>query len=149
MNRIILVLASLAVVGLALPATADKAVPHKSGESGTSHMSADKGMSHMSGDKAVHKTITGEVVDMGCYLGDGARGEKHISCATKCISEGMPMGILTSNGRLYLVTLDHDNADPYNNLKNMPGKTVSVTGDVLNRSGMSAIEASAVELASK
>lgn len=103
----------------------------------------------MPGQKAVTKTVTGEVVDTGCYLGHAARGEKHISCATKCLQQGMPMGLLTSNGTLYLVTLDHDNADPYNSLKDMAGKTVSITGEVMSRSGMKAIEATAVRLASK
>ncbi len=104
---------------------------------------------HMPGEKAVTKTITGEVVDMGCWLGHAARGEKHISCATKCVNQGMPMGLLTSNGTLYLVTLDHDNADPYNNLKSMAGKNATVTGELLSRSGMKAIEATTVQLASK
>ena len=104
---------------------------------------------HMPGEKVVTRTVTGEVVDMGCWLGHAARGEKHISCATKCLNQGMPMGLLTSNGTLYLVTLDHDNGDPYNNLKSMAGKTVTVTGELLTRSGMKAIEASEVRVASK
>lgn len=104
---------------------------------------------HLPGEKAVTKTITGEVVDMGCWLGHASRGEKHISCATKCLNQGMPMGLLTSNGTLYLVTLDHENADPYNSLKDKAGKDVSVTGELLTRSGMKAIEASKVQLASK
>jgi hypothetical protein len=101
------------------------------------------------GEKVVTKTVTGEVVDLGCYLGHAARGEKHISCATKCLAQGMPMGLLTSNGTLYLVTLDHDNADPYNSLKDMAGKDVTVTGELLARSGMKAIEATTVKSASK
>ena len=101
------------------------------------------------GEKVVTKTVTGEVVDLGCYLGHAARGEKHIPCATKCLAQGMPMGLLTSNGTLYLVTLDHDNADPYNGLKDMAGKDVTVTGELLARSGMKAIEATTVQPARK
>ena len=104
---------------------------------------------HAPGQKVVTKTVTGEVVDMGCWLGHAARGEKHVDCATKCLAQGMPMGLLTSNGTLYLVTLDHDNADPYNSLKTMAGKNVTVTGALLTRNGMSAIEASKVQVASK
>jgi hypothetical protein len=100
-------------------------------------------------EKTVSKSVTGEVIDMGCYLAHGAKGEKHVSCATKCLAQGMPMGVLTSNGTLYLVTLDHENADPYNSLKDMAGKQVTVTGGLLNRNGMKAIEASNVQLASK
>ena len=102
----------------------------------------------MPGAKAVTKSVRGEVVDMGCYLGHAAKGAGHVSCATKCLTQGMPMGILTSNGTLYLVTLDHDNADPYNGLKDMAGKDVTITGEVLSRSGMKAITATTV-LASK
>jgi type 1 fimbria pilin len=109
---------------------------------------ADEGH-HTPGEKVVTKTVTGEVVDMGCWLGHAARGKDHISCATKCLNQGMPVGLLTSNGTLYLVTLDHDNADPYNSLKDMAGKDVSITGELLSRSGVKAIEASKVQLASK
>jgi hypothetical protein len=109
---------------------------------------ADEGH-HTPGAKVVTKTVTGEVVDMGCWLGHAARGKDHISCATKCLNQGMPVGLLTSNGTLYLVTLDHDNADPYNSLKDMAGKDVSITGELLSRSGVKAIEASKVQLASK
>jgi hypothetical protein len=133
MNRIssiFAVLAALALFVLSVPATAHDG--HQ-----------------MAGEKAVTKTITGEVVDMGCWLGHAARGEKHISCATKCLAQGMPMGLLTTNGTLYLITLDHDNADPYNSLKDMAGKNATVTGALLSRSGMSAIEATTVKLASK
>jgi len=90
--------------------------------------------------KGSTKTVTGEVVDMGCYLGHAARGANHVSCATKCINQGMPMGLLTNNGTLYLLTLDHDDADPYNKIKTMAGKSVSVTGEVMTRSGMKAID---------
>src|SRR5262245_42558785 len=126
---------AIAVLGLAVAAYAMPALAHDE--------------HHMAGEKVVQKSITGEVVDTGCYLGHGARGEKHVSCATKCLNQGMPMGLLTSNGTLYLVTLDHDNADPYNSMKSMAGKQVTVTGELLTRSGMKAIEASEVQLASK
>lgn len=126
---------SIAALGLVVVANAWPAFAHEG--------------HHMPGEKVVKKTITGEVVDMGCWLGHAARGEKHVSCASKCLAQGMPMGLLTSNGTLYLVTLDHDNADPYNQLKDMAGKNVSVTGELLTRSGMKGIEASSIQLASK
>jgi hypothetical protein len=88
-------------------------------------------------------SITGEIVDTGCYLGSGERGAKHVSCATKCIANGMPMGLLTADGTLYLLTLNHDNPDPYNQLKNLAGKTVTVTGPVMKRSGMQGLDVEA------
>ena len=32
----------------------------------------------MPGEKVVRKTVTGEVVDMGCWLGHAAKGEKYL-----------------------------------------------------------------------
>jgi hypothetical protein len=90
-------------------------------------------------------TLKGELVDTGCYLSHGAKGEKHIECATKCIANGMPMGLLTADGTVYLITMSHSNADPYNNLKTMAGKMVSVTGPLASRGGLKSIEADEVK----
>ena len=128
MKRITMLFAAMLLVLVATRTLAHEA--HKGGHSMGGKM-------EMAGAR---KTLTGEVVDTGCYLGHAARGEKHVSCATKCINQGMPMGLLTSDGVLYLLTLNHDNADPYNGLKAMAGKTVSVTGTVMTRAGMKAID---------
>ncbi len=93
------------------------------------------------------KTITGELVDTGCYLAHSGHGEKHISCATRCIANGMPMGLLTSDGTVYLLTMDHDNADPYNDLKTLAGKMVSVTGTMVARGGLKGLEVTSSKLA--
>jgi hypothetical protein len=92
-------------------------------------------------------SLTGEVIDTGCYLAHEARGAKHVGCATKCIAGGMPMGLLTADGTLYLVTLNHDDADPYHKLMKMAGQTVTVTGVVSERSGMKGVDVTAVRAA--
>ncbi len=90
-------------------------------------------------------TVKGEIVDMGCYLGHGARGADHKSCATKCIAGGMPMGLLTAQGKLYLLTMNHDNADPFNKCKDMAAETVDVTGTLAQRNGVLALEVTDVK----
>ena len=92
-------------------------------------------------------TISGELVDMGCYVGHGAAGEKHAECATKCIAGGMPMGLLTKDGHLYLLTMAHGNADPFNKLKDLAGKQVKVTGPANERAGMKTLEVASAEAA--
>jgi hypothetical protein len=92
------------------------------------------------------QTVTGEIVDMGCYMAHEAKGEKHLSCATKCIANGMPMGLLTAQGKLYLITLDHDNADPYNKCKDWAAKQVTLTGSVSERAGMRSIDVTEAQL---
>jgi len=97
------------------------------------------------GHEAKPATISGELVDMGCYVGHGAAGEKHADCASKCIAGGMPMGLLTKEGNLYLLTMSHENADPYNKLKAMAGKQVKVTGPASERAGIKTLEVASAE----
>jgi hypothetical protein len=90
--------------------------------------------------KATTVTLTGEVIDTGCYLGHGAAGTKHKECATKCIAGGMPMGLLTAKGDLYLLTPPHGNTDAYAKVKEWAGAQAEITGEVHERNGMKSIE---------
>src|SRR5207248_671902 len=63
-------------------------------------------------DAAASKEVTGEVVDMMCFVDHNAVGEKHgQSCGAKCIRSGGPVGII-SDGKAYLVVGEHK---PINN----------------------------------
>src|SRR5262249_57501224 len=53
-------------------------------------------------DASGSKEITGEVVDMMCYVDHNAMGDKHSGCAAKCIKGGGPVGIV-SHGKPYLI----------------------------------------------
>jgi hypothetical protein len=92
--------------------------------------------------------ITGELVDMGCYVGHSAKGEKHSECATKCIAGGMPMGLLAGNGRLFVLTMDHANPDAYNKAKKMAGKRVTVSGSRHEKNGVVTLDVEKAEIAS-
>ena len=51
-------------------------------------------------DVAASKEVTGEVVDMMCYVDHNAVGEKHgQSCGAKCIKSGGPVGIVNLTWR--------------------------------------------------
>jgi hypothetical protein len=90
-------------------------------------------------------TMTGEIVDMGCYMGHNAMGEQHAACAAKCIGMGMPMGLLTDKDKkLYLITPPHDNQDAFNQCKDMAGSMVQMTGTVMEKDGVKAITVTAV-----
>src|SRR5260370_521234 len=47
-------------------------------------------------------TITGTVVDTGCYMSHDAIGEKHIECATACAKAGVPLAIVDGAGTIYM-----------------------------------------------
>ena len=48
-------------------------------------------------------TVVGEIVEFSCYLQLGKHGEKHRACGQKCATAGQPIGLLTSDGTLYMV----------------------------------------------
>ena len=88
-------------------------------------------------DAAASKEVTGEVVDMMCYVDHGGKGEKHAACATKCIKSGGPVGI-ASEGKTYLIVGDHK---PMNDeLADYAGKTITVKGKMAERDGINMIE---------
>jgi len=47
--------------------------------------------------KGKPETVTGEVVDISCYMQLGKTGEKHIDCGGKCVRHGQAAGILTKD----------------------------------------------------
>src|SRR5436189_2503850 len=79
-------------------------------------------------DAAASKEVTGEVVDMMCYVDHNAVGEKHgQACGAKCIKSGGPAGIV-SEGKAYLVVGEHK---PINDqLAEYCGKNVTVKGKI-------------------
>ena len=48
-------------------------------------------------------TVVGEIVDLSCYLQVGKHGGKHRDCGQKCLKNGQPIGLLTKEGKLYLL----------------------------------------------
>ena len=55
------------------------------------------------------ETVSGEIVDLSCYLQLGKHGEKHIPCGKKCITAGEPIGMVAKNGEIYmLMAEEHD-----------------------------------------
>jgi len=89
-------------------------------------------------DAAASKEVTGEVVDMMCYVDHNAVGEKHgQSCGAKCIKSGGPVGVV-ENGKAYLVVGEHK---PMNDqLAEYCGKTVTLKGKIAERCGIAMLE---------
>ncbi len=94
--------------------------------------------------------VAGELLDMGCFISRGLRGEIHVECATKCINNGVPMGIITADSVVYVLTQNHDRAmepqtfgnspDPYQQLKQLAAKQVEIYGLPWERDGVKFLE---------
>jgi hypothetical protein len=97
-------------------------------------------------------TVTGEVVDVSCYLQLGKRGEAHVACGTKCINNGQPIGVVDADGNLYIVMAEehHPRRDGQVELKTVLGpllaKTVTLTGMMTEMKGYRALFVQAAEL---
>src|SRR5213595_3433229 len=87
---------------------------------------------------SAEKTVTGEIVDMMCYVDHNAVGESHgQSCGAKCIKNGGPVGIV-SDGKAYLVVGEHE---PMNEqLAEYCGKTITLKGKLAERGGIAMLE---------
>lgn len=88
-------------------------------------------------EKAV--TVKGEILDLACYLDHGAKGEKHKSCALTCLKNGEPMGLLTSEGTVYLLLAPHDDQKAFEEAKGYAAEQVEVTGPPAERAGIKAL----------
>ena len=85
------------------------------------------------------KTVTGEILDMKCYMASGAHGDGHKECAATCINGGAPMGILTDDGKVYLLIEGSKNEDAYDEAKKFAGEKVTLTGTFSEKNGVQAL----------
>jgi hypothetical protein len=53
--------------------------------------------------KGERVTVTGEVVEMWCYLEAGDRGPAKKACATACAKAGNPVALVDDTGELFLL----------------------------------------------
>ena len=87
------------------------------------------------------QTISGTVIDLSCKFGFGLTGADHRICAQVCADKGIPLAILTSDGKLYLpVSADMPGSSANDLLKEFAEQEVTVTGKVFVAGGASAIQ---------
>jgi hypothetical protein len=89
--------------------------------------------------------VTGEVVEVSCFLQLGKRGPAHVACGTKCIEHGQPFGIVDKSGALYVLFPEehHPRRDGEVDLKGrfLPAlsHTVTVEGTLTRHGGYRAL----------
>lgn len=83
-------------------------------------------------DKPV--TVKGEVVDTFCYSAMGAGGAGHATCGKKCVSSGIPVGLVEGK-KMYILLPDKDASPLPKAITDNMGKEVTVTGTVVASGG--------------
>ncbi|CUS93754.1 Carbamoyl-phosphate synthase L chain, N-terminal domain [Candidatus Kryptonium thompsonii] len=65
--------------------------------------------------------------------------------ADMCIKGGAPIGILTDDGKVYLIVENHSKSEPYEKLKNYAAEKVTITGVLYQRGGLPGVVIESVE----
>lgn len=88
--------------------------------------------------------VTGEIMDTWCYTSEimggseAVLGSAHHQCAVWCAAGGIPVGILSDDGEVYLVLKlgddDQSNANP--KILEIQSNRVTVDGEVYRRDGL-------------
>jgi len=89
-------------------------------------------------------TLTGEVVDLHCYVTRGAAGPDHAGCANACIGRGVTPGFLADDGRVF-VLLGGRPFSVKDQIAGLAGEKVTLTGTPVERGGMHALQLKTVE----
>ena len=92
-------------------------------------------------------TITGEVVDLACYMvhPETGKGPSHRKCAETCIKKGLPIGLVTDDKQVFLLLEDHENPKAYGQLKDKSAEKITVEGDKVNQGGLPAVVVESVK----
>jgi hypothetical protein len=94
------------------------------------------------GDRA---TITGEVIDLWCYLEGGDRGAAKKACATACAKAGNPIGLVDRQGNVYVTAGLKDHEPGRALLLDKMSQEVTVTGTLVKNGGVQMIYVESVK----
>ena len=89
--------------------------------------------------EAKDTTVKGEILDLACYVGHGAHGASHAGCAATCLKGGQPMGLLGTDGTVYILFADHESSAPFDQAKDFAGKNVEITGAMEEKGALKGI----------
>jgi hypothetical protein len=95
------------------------------------------------------QTLTGKLIDLACYWQDtkntgNVHNGRQLDCARACAREQFQVGVLTPDGKVYLLAGE---VTAGKNRKLVPhmGEVVTVTGDLSEKDGMTSITASEIK----
>jgi hypothetical protein len=83
--------------------------------------------------------VTGEVLDMTCYIAYNLSGPDHAECARVCIRNGLPVGIKAQDGKVYLLTGEPGHSVNAK-LADYAAKTVTIKGRQTVRDGFAQLQ---------
>src|SRR5215831_3156272 len=85
--------------------------------------------------KGPSMTVSGEVVDLWCYLEGGDHGPSHKECSTACAKAGNPIGLVDAKGSIYVTAGMQDHQPARDVLIDKMNQQVTVTGTLVKKGG--------------
>ena len=131
---------ALSVIGVVLLIGMGRGWAHEAHEHG-----AGAGSETVAENTQQEEVLTGEVVDVFCYLshGKGGLGKGHAGCAKKCIKNGLPVALKVGD-QLYLAAMaSHDPANK--TLGQYAGEQITVHGQIMEQDGQHLIAITHIE----
>jgi hypothetical protein len=89
--------------------------------------------------KGERVTVTGEVVDMWCFLEGGDRGPAKKACATTCARAGNPIALVDAKGNVYVAAGLKDHQPAQALLLDKMSDEVTVKGTLVKKGGVQMI----------
>jgi hypothetical protein len=93
--------------------------------------------------------VTGEILDLACYLSYGARGADNARCAAHHIAPDQPLALLDGDGVLLLLWAGHHSTHPYDLARQRVGQRAKVVGVPYERDGVKGLELEELALAGR
>lgn len=85
-------------------------------------------------------TLTGEVVDLVCFVAHGVRGADNRFCAEHAEQVAQPLALLAEDGAVYILSADPENRFGYDHVRTLVGEPAKVEGVASEREGLRVIE---------
>lgn len=84
--------------------------------------------------------VTGEIIDLACFLSYGARGADNGRCASHHIAPDQPLALLEPDGSVLLLWAGHHTSHPFDLARQRVGQTAKVVGVPYERDGVKGLE---------
>jgi hypothetical protein len=89
--------------------------------------------------KGERVTVTGEALDLWCYVEAGDRGPAKRQCATMCAKAGNPIALLDAQGNIYLTASLKSHQSAQALLADKMNEEVTVAGTLVRKNGIQMI----------
>ncbi|HIG16572.1 MAG TPA: hypothetical protein EYQ31_04360 [Candidatus Handelsmanbacteria bacterium] len=95
------------------------------------------------------KIVTGEVIDIACYVRHDATGPKDVKCALNCAELGMPLGILEEGTETIYLIIPAGHGAPKEAVVGFIGQHVTAKLMIFRNGGLNSAEVMSIAAASQ